>query len=202
MRHDSPTWNGWMSLVAQLRRYYPNDPAHTELRGSSSLAAWSRELFQEVMEQVHGPAWEPARRPTAVRPRRPPRASYVAGARPGGPRGQPGADHRSLREVPNGAPNMVEVAAVLGDEREADVESDGYAEPAPNPYERFEAGDWEDDDGDAYQAILDAASDASEADPDLMREPESQEDVEAIERSSAGSAAANQAETFVSRVHS
>ena len=83
-QHSVPTWNGWTSLVAQLRRYYPDDPAHSELQGSSAITAWSRELFHEVMEQVHGPGWEPASRPSAVRPRRPPRASYVAGARSGG----------------------------------------------------------------------------------------------------------------------
>ena len=60
-----PTWNGWTSLVAQLRR--------------------------------------------------PPRA-YAAGVRPGGPRGQPVASHRSAREVPIDAPIAVQAAAVLGEE--------------------------------------------------------------------------------------
>ena len=109
-----------------------------------------RDLFQEIMEQVHGPAWEPARRSSAVRPRRPPRASYVAGARSGGsrsqpdvrsggPRGQPGVDHRTQRGAPVGAA-AVEAPAVLS-EREADVEDDGYGEPVFNPFEGFEAGD-------------------------------------------------------------
>ena len=30
-QNDIPTWNGWTSLIAQLRRRYPNDPAHSGL---------------------------------------------------------------------------------------------------------------------------------------------------------------------------
>ena len=86
-RNETPTWNGWVSIIRQLRRLYPDDPAHSELYGASEISAWTNELFSEIMEHVYGLAWEPARRPGAVGPRRPYRA--YPGVRPGGSRSLP-----------------------------------------------------------------------------------------------------------------
>ena len=37
-RNDVPTWNEWVSLISQLRRYYPDDPQFAGVRGRSAIA--------------------------------------------------------------------------------------------------------------------------------------------------------------------
>ena len=64
-----------------------------------------------MMEEVHGPEWEIARRPTAARPRRPPRTYAAGGGRAGGPRGPPTRVDRPAKEVPAGAEDEGEAEA-------------------------------------------------------------------------------------------
>ena len=40
-RNPTPTWNGWVSLMAQLRRYFPEDPAHADLAGSGPVTCFT-----------------------------------------------------------------------------------------------------------------------------------------------------------------
>ena len=84
-RNEIPSWNQWVSLISKLRRRYPDDPQFAGVQGRSAIASVSHQLLREIMDDVHGPGWELARRPGAHHPRRPPRER--GSSRVGGPSG-------------------------------------------------------------------------------------------------------------------
>ena len=84
-RNEIPSWNQWVSLISKLRRRYPDDPQFAGVQGRSAIASVSHQLLREIMDDVHGPGWELARRPGAYLPRRAPRER--GGRHPGGPGG-------------------------------------------------------------------------------------------------------------------
>ena len=103
---------------------------------------------------------------------------------PGGTRGQPEARARPSRMVPEGVGEAEAEGA--SEEHEAVPEEADDDAPQSDPYMGFDPGDFEQAEGDALPALPGLPdSDESASDADPMREPESQEDVEAIERSSA-----------------